>query len=142
SPASTGVPAAGSSPSRTAARPVANQLAKPQAANGSKAHHEQDGPGLQVVAVAQRRLDVRLQALLVQEGTVGAVQVLDEHLAVFVANHGVLPGGEDLVGRFLVKQVDVRGLVVGTADDVGAVVDQVLEIGLQAADGHELGTFL
>jgi hypothetical protein len=70
----------------------------------------------------------------VDERAVGAVQVFDVQLAVFVGDQAVLAAGPDPVGGFLVVQVDIDRLLVGAAHEVVPFVEGILDVDLQTAE--------
>ena len=74
----------------------------------------------------------------VDEGAVGAVEVLDGQLAVLEADAGVLPRTPDAIRRLLVFQVDVHRLLVGPADEILPFVDRVFDVALLAAQHDQL----
>ena len=73
-----------------------------------------------------------MDARPVDEGAVGAVQILDLQFVVLEGDDGVLPRGPDAIRRLLVVQVDVHRLLVGAADEIVPFVDGVLDVALQA----------
>src|SRR3954468_4827608 len=86
-------------------------------------HLHLDGADLDDVTDLERALLAGVDAGPVDEGAVGAVEVLDGQGAFLEADEGVLPGGPDAVRRLLVFEVDVHRLLVGPADEVVALVD-------------------
>ena len=85
-----------------------------------------------------------IDALAIDEGPIRAVEILDGKRAgcVVVNDQSMLARGPDAVVRFLVSQIDIDRLIVGSTDEVFAGIDIVFLADLQTAlnDQFNLGT--
>jgi hypothetical protein len=82
----------------------------------------------------ERSFYSRRNPAAVNESPVGAVQILNNDLGVFVNYHRMLPRRPDPVGRFLIIQVDINWFVRGPANNILPFVQDILLVDFQALE--------
>ena len=90
--------------------------------SGLDNHTQLDVADLNDVRYLKLAFLARVYALAVDVSAVDAVQVLDFKTVRLEANAAMLSRAPDAIRRFLIFQIDVDGLVVGTADEIQPVV--------------------
>src|SRR5436190_2500771 len=100
-------------------------------------HLQLHGADLNHVAHSQRPLLTGVDLRTINERAIRAVEVLDHQLVVLEGDESVLPGRPDAVGRLLIFQVDIDGLLVGPADEIVAFVYGIFNVAFLAAQDDQ-----